>query len=177
MKDIPNYEGKYAVTEDGQVWSYKHKKFLKPNVVGGYHHVSLVDKNNVIKQWRVHRLVAITYIPNPNNCPIINHKDENRKNNHVSNLEWCTHKYNSNYGNCRKNIGANKTVEGKKRSAEAATKARSKAVRCIETGEIFSSASLACRAIGVASNHISACCKGTRNICGGYHWEYVKEVG
>ena len=63
----------------------------------GYKDVMLW-KNNKMKNKRVHRLVAEAFIPNPNLYPIINHKDENRSNNNIENLEWCTAKYNSTYG-------------------------------------------------------------------------------
>ena len=56
-------------------------------------------------KWRIHRLVAETFIPNPDNLPEVNHKDENKLNNEASNLEWCTHKYNSNYGSRPRRIG------------------------------------------------------------------------
>lgn len=77
MRDIPGFEGLYAVTSCGKVWSYKSKKFIKPYRIGnGYLAVKLAGKN-----YRVHRLVAMTYIPNPENLPFVNHKDENKHNN------------------------------------------------------------------------------------------------
>ena len=98
MKDIKNYEGLYAVTSCGKVWSYKRKKFLTPYTVrGGYMQVKLL-KDNEKKQYYVHRLVAEAYIPNPDNLPQVNHKDENKANNCLQNLEWCDAKYNTNYG-------------------------------------------------------------------------------
>lgn len=98
MKDIPNYEGLYAITEDGNVWSYRNNRFIKSFLrKNGYMQVLLV-KDGTKKSWKVHRLVALTYIPNPNNYPEVNHKDENRINNCVDNLEWCPHDYNCNYG-------------------------------------------------------------------------------
>ena len=101
MKDIIGYEGQYAVTEDGKVWSYKTKRFLVTSVHrNGYIKVSLW-KNNKQKTYFMHRLVAEAFIPNPDNLPQVNHKDENKTNNCVSNLEWCTHKYNNNYGSKR----------------------------------------------------------------------------
>lgn len=94
MRDIPGFEGRYAITSCGKVWSHKSKRFIKPYLVGrGYLGVKLNGKN-----YRVHRLVAITYLPNPNNLPQINHKDENKHNNCLNNLEWCDAKYNNNYG-------------------------------------------------------------------------------
>lgn len=97
MKDIKGYEGLYAVTEEGQVWSYRAHKFLKPwACYGNYLQVSL-SKDKVVKKYKVHRLVAEAYIPNPENLTDVNHKDKNRQNNCLSNLEWLSHKDNINY--------------------------------------------------------------------------------
>ena len=97
MKDIKEYEGLYAVTSCGKVWSYRNECFLKPRTVNGYLYVNLC-KNGMIKTYGIHRLVAMAYIPNPENLPQINHKDENKTNNCLQNLEWCSAKYNINYG-------------------------------------------------------------------------------
>lgn len=88
----------YLVYEDGRIWSGKTNKFLKPAYTkAGYASVELFNENGS-RRFLVHRLVATAYIPNPNSFPQINHKDENPKNNHINNLEWCTAKYNMNYG-------------------------------------------------------------------------------
>ena len=98
MKDIKNYEGLYAITPEGEVWSYRNKRFLKPYTNDdGYFQVVLM-KNGERKYCRVHRLVAEAYIPNTDNLPQVNHKDENKTNNCLQNLEWCSAKYNVNYG-------------------------------------------------------------------------------
>ena len=98
MKDVAGYEGLYAVTSCGKVYSYKSKKFLKPKDNGhGYLCVGLW-KNGEKKKYSLHRLVAEAYLPNPENLPMINHKDENKTNNCLQNLEWCDCKYNNNYG-------------------------------------------------------------------------------
>ena len=100
MKDVKGYEGLYAVTSCGKVWSYINEKFLKPGVNNdGYLRVNLY-KNGKYKSYAIHRLVAMAYLPNPENLPEINHKDENKTNNCLQNLEWCDRKYNINYGNC-----------------------------------------------------------------------------
>ena len=98
MKDIVGYEGLYAITPEGEVWSYRRKKFLKPvaNRVG-YFYVNLCINGNHTS-YAIHRLVAEAYIPNPYNLPQINHRDENKANNCLQNLEWCDTKYNINYG-------------------------------------------------------------------------------
>ena len=98
MKDVVGYEGLYAVTSEGEVYSYKSKKFLEPKCEKkGYLIVGLY-KNGNRKYFRVHRLVAEAYIPNPEKLPQVNHKDENKANNCLQNLEWCDCKYNNNYG-------------------------------------------------------------------------------
>lgn len=98
MKDIKNYEGLYAITPEGEVWSYKNKRFLRPQANrDGYLRVGLY-KDGKSKKYSIHRLVAEAYIPNPDNLPQVNHKDENKTNNCLQNLEWCNCKYNNNYG-------------------------------------------------------------------------------
>ena len=97
MKDVVGYEGLYGITSCGKVYSYKRKRFLEPYYSKGYMRVCLC-KDNERKMYYVHRLVAEAYIPNPENLPEINHKDENKTNNCLQNLEWCDHKYNINYG-------------------------------------------------------------------------------
>lgn len=97
LKDIEGYEGKYMISDDGQVWSNHKKGFLKPGESAGYPYVNLC-KDGIRKNYNIHRLVAQAFIPNPNNLPEVNHKDENKQNNCVNNLEWCDAKYNSNYG-------------------------------------------------------------------------------
>lgn len=98
MKDVVGYEGLYAVTSCGKVWSYKRKKFLKPSDNGNGYLFVVLSKDNKRKQYYVHRLVAEAYLPNIENLPQINHKDENKTNNCLQNLEWCDCKYNNNYG-------------------------------------------------------------------------------
>lgn len=95
MKDIPGYEGKYAITEDGKVWSYKNNIFLTPILKKGYYCVYLCDGKSS-KEKKIHRLLALTYIPNPENLPVVDHIDRNRTNNSLSNLRWASFKTNAN---------------------------------------------------------------------------------
>lgn len=95
MKDIPGYEGKYAITEDGKIWSYRSKNFLSPFLCKGYYFVNLCGKNGR-KRESVHRLLALTYIPNPENLPVVDHIDRNRINNSLSNLRWASFETNAN---------------------------------------------------------------------------------
>ena len=104
MRDIKGYEGLYAITSCGKVWSYRKNKFLTFCYSGNsrrpdaqYFRVYLY-KDGKPTPYQVHRLVAEAYIPNPDNLPLVNHKDENKFHNWINNLEWCTYLYNNTYG-------------------------------------------------------------------------------
>lgn len=106
MKDIKGFEGVYGVTSCGKVWSYRSKRFLRPWKAGkGYLEVHL-SKSGEEKKVYIHRLVADAYIPNPENKPQVNHRDEVKTNNCVNNLEWMTNKENNNYGTKRERQSA-----------------------------------------------------------------------
>lgn len=103
-KDIAGYEGKYQVSNRGRVRSLEYHNmrgikrigFLRPTVVGrgiGYLRVALSRKHK-LTSFMIHRLVALAFIENPHNLPQVNHKDGNKHNNNVDNLEWCTNSYN-----------------------------------------------------------------------------------
>lgn len=98
-KPVPNYEGFYEVSNTGKIRSaYRYRRILKPMISNaGYERVDLF-KNKNRKQFSVHRLVAMTFIDNPDQKPFVNHKDENKTNNSVDNLEWVTHVENCHYG-------------------------------------------------------------------------------
>ncbi len=96
-EEYPNY----LVSNYGRVYSQKHKKFLKPyKDKKGYLKFQLY-KDGKYKHVRGHRLVGFAFVPNPENNNVMNHKDECRTNNKWTNLEWCTQKYNANYGNAQ----------------------------------------------------------------------------
>ena len=114
-KPIKGYEGIYEVSSYGRVRSLEHKARHKSRT-GNEFQVTykgrirklytneegrkflVVKRNGKNASLKVHRLVAKAFIPNPDNLPFVNHKDENPSNNHVENLEWCTHEYNVRYG-------------------------------------------------------------------------------
>lgn len=110
-KDIPGYEGYYQVSNYGRVKSLPRwivysdgRKYFYDGVLlkqkhdhGGYCGVELTT-NSELETFKVHRLVAKMFIPNPDNLPEVNHKDENKDNNCVDNLEWCDNYYNNHYG-------------------------------------------------------------------------------
>lgn len=157
MRDIPGYEGEYAVTSCGKVWSYKSKRFLKPAKHNlGYLFICL-SKNGISKQFYIHRLVASAYIKNPNRLNQINHKDENKKNNSVNNLEWCDSKYNNNYGTHNKRVAEK----------------MSKKVICAETGIIYSSAKDVELKLGISHKLVWFACSLKYRKTKGLHFFYL----
>lgn len=151
MKDIKDYEGLYAITSCGKVWSYKSKKFLKAvKGNGGYLRVCLC-KDKIKKTFLIHRLVAEAYIPNPENFTDVDHIDGDKNHNYIGNLQWMTHIDNS-------------------------RKSSNKKIRCIELDKIFESQTAAAEELGLCRPHISQVCNGKRKTCGGLHFEYVEVI-
>ena len=141
MKDIPGFEGLYAITKDGRVWSYPKRWGGK---TGNQHHdgqwlnlnrsserapyctVLLRKSGGVPKTLLVHRLVALTFIPNPGDLPHINHINGNHRDNRIENLEWCTPKENN-----RHNIILGRTQRGEKAHLGKLTQEQVKEIRSL----------------------------------------------
>lgn len=122
-KDIPGYEGLYKVSNTGKIFSVITNRELSViQKKDGYTCISLCDKDHNKKQYRIHQLVAKAFIPNPNNLPMINHKNEIKNDNRVENLEWCTAQYNTSYGTSPKRISDK--MKGVPKSKEAIEKRR-----------------------------------------------------
>lgn len=172
--DIQGYEGLYQVSNFGRVKSLERKifngenyhiskeKILSPGKdKDGYFQVQLY-KEKTVKMRKIHRLVAEAFIPNPNNYPQVNHKDEDKQNNRIDNLEWCDGTYNQNYGTSKIRRG--------------------KPVMCTTTGLMFNTLSEAAKYYGINNkNDIGqACRKERRKYCGvdpstgkKLEWEFI----
>ena len=162
--DICGYEGRYRISSNGNVFSLIYNRLLSPIDFGtGYLNVKL-RKNGSGKFYRIHRLVAQAFIENPNSFLEVNHIDEDKGNNRVDNLEWCSRKYNENYG-----------TKNKKRSI-----AMSKPVVQLTTDGSFVkkySSQLEAERTGVFSGAaISACCHGRYKTHKGYIWKFEREA-
>lgn len=155
-RDIKGYECVYQVSNLGNVrrlvgFRCRNERILKPRKKAkGYLMVHLCD-NGIRKDVSVHRLVAEAFIPNPNNLPEVNHIDEDKTNNRVSNLEWCTRQYNVEYSNAI-------TVNQYTLSGEFVKE-------WVSTNSIE-------RELGYNHGYISKCCTGKRNLAYGFIWRY-----
>ena len=167
--EISGFSG-YYVTTDGRVWGKCKNDFFNPINIVGYSRVYLCKDGKRYRDF-IHRLVAKAFIPNPHNRPVVNHKDENPANNNVDNLEWCTIRYNNNYGT--RTARQAKTQENRKDC--------SKAVVQMDKGgnviEIFPSSKEAWRKTGIRHSHIREVCSGKpkHNTAGGYKWRWATE--
>lgn len=156
-KSVVDYEGLYEVSNRGNIRSL-HKKTKELSIANskrGYRVVSLYKDGNATMK-NVHQLVAQAFIPNPDNKPCINHKDFNRLNNYVENLEWCTYAENNLH-----------SIEEGKRG-----KTVIQLTRDGEFIEQFDSIKRAESHTGIASQNIGKVCKGEREFAGEYKWEY-----
>lgn len=182
-KDIKGFEGKYQVSNLGNVKSLKRKeiKILLPLISKkGYCCVCLYKKCK-FKHAMIHRLVANAFIPNPENKPQINHIDGNKKNNHIKNLEWCTNSENQKHsyqvlGNVRSDELRKKISQTLKGKFINEMGANSKKVLCKETNIIYCSQVEAERKTGISRKCISLCCCRKTKTAGGYHWEYAQTI-
>lgn len=147
---------RYAGGRGGSRRLYKGHILKQYKGHGGYLYVSFGVKGKTVN-LRVHRVVATCFIPNPNNLPEVNHKDNNRTNNAVSNLEWCTSKYNNTY---KKNFG----------TSQAEIQGHHIIAVNLETGKVlyFESQSEAARCLGVNLGSVNNVVKGRLNQAGGY---------
>lgn len=176
-KDIPGLEGRYQASTLGRIKSLSrrvktwnaHKTIpecvLKPAVApNGYLHVRIDGRTK-----DVHRLVAQTFIPNPQNKPQVNHKNENKQDNSVLNLEWCTPKENINFGTCLSRRAKTQRDTG----CQLNNRSTSKPVLCITTGESFPSINEASRVYGLDCSAITKCCKGKIVNTKKTQWRYT----
>ena len=176
-KDIPGYEGRYQVSSFGRVRSldriddenhFRKGQIMKTKLLRGYVRVALRDGKKQ-KEYQVHRLVALAFIPNQDNLPQVNHKDCNPGNNNVDNLEWCDAKYNINYGD--RNEKVSKALSGRKKTWAQ------KPVLCYNLdGNFvcrFESACAAAEVVDRAATNITACLKGKQKTSGGFVWKYA----
>lgn len=171
-------DSNYEVSSTGEVRNIKTGNILKGKYKRGYKYVNL-SYGKIKRTAQIHRLVALLFIPNPNNYPVVNHKDENPTNNSVENLEWCTQSYNLSYGNrTRKEIITKKILK-----SVNAPKTVIQLTKDREVVRVFPSIREASKCTGIPDTHISECCR--RKVCkdskgnlytvksaGGYMWEF-----
>jgi hypothetical protein len=181
----------YAVSNFGRVKSlgngktWKGEHILKQgNSTRGYLQVCLY-KDGKPNMLQVHRLVAMAFIPNPDNLPQVNHKNEDKTDNRVENLEFCDSKYNNNYGTCRKRSaekhkGLKHSEEARKKMSEAHkgvlnTKISKNVVQLTKDGILiasYPSTHEVQRQTGYNHSNICDCCNGKRKSAYGYIWRY-----
>ena len=175
FKSITGYEGLYEVSNFGEVRSlnYKHTgqmRVMKPGKDGcGYLYVGLM-KDSKRKFYTVHRLVATAFIENPYNLPEVNHIDEDKTNNVVSNLEWCTRTYNNNYGTRIERVSVVLRNEPKRSKKVLQLTLDGKLVKEWESTQ-------ECGRNGFCQSVVAACCRNEYgkqgNVYKGYRWVYV----
>lgn len=161
-KGIAGYDGLYQVSNFGRVKSLPrsghHRKdiILKPTVrENGYKTVYLYSLSGKKTQILVHRLVSTAFLPNPDNKECVNHKNGNKSDNRVENLEWAT------------------TSENMLHAAYCLGRYNKRKIMCVETSEVYLSIREAGRKTGVDSTNIIAAAKGRMKTAGGVHWKYV----
>ena len=167
---VAGYDGLYEVSNLGNVKSLRSGKLLKQaSNKDGYKMVSLT-KNGKSRGFSVHRLVALTFIPNSQGLPEVNHKDENPSNNCADNLEWCTRKYNLNYGGYRERMSKTQKEIGTHNKSVSAYDKDGKFVKS------YDSITKAEDELGIGNNCISQCLRGKQKTAGGYIWKYNKKL-
>ena len=193
-RDIKGYEGKYQISNTGNVkslertvWNGRGYRIVPEKILEGYDngegylYVTLW-KDGKDKKYRINRLVAQAFLENPNSLPEVNHKDEDKTNNRVENLEWCDRLYNLTYNGRAKKAGKKvaEKLKGRKQTEEHIKKRAEKLSKPVfsvdkESGLImwWQSAYEAERQLGISQSNICACCIGKRKSAGGFYWHYA----
>ena len=186
--DIPKYEGLYQITKSGLVWSCQRvveRNNGKPNIIRGklldiqvdnnnYCSVSLTDIHHNTKRYLLHRLVAQTFIPNPENKLEVNHIDGNKLNNCVDNLEWVT-RYENQYHAVTNGLSSVWTSAHGKKMSNAALQVNNKPILCVTTGEIFANRKIACESLGLGHDAVYISIKDNRPYKG-YMFKEITNV-
>lgn len=183
-KDIKGFEGYYQVSNlgrvksldrtityvNGKVVNLKGKIISTFKMLNGYLTVNLRKNNKLYKKY-IHRLVASAFIKNEYNYPCINHKDETRDNNVAENLEWCTYKYNNNYGSC---------IEKRKKNTDYKNRKKNfKNIKCVYQYDIegnlikkYKSANEVFNILGYSEDGVRKCCNNVSKTYKGFVWQY-----
>ena len=153
--DIPHYEGRYQVSNKGRIFSLLSNKVLAVRQdEDGYMRVSLNTVEGKRKTERIHRLVALAFVPNPENKTEVNHINCIRNDNRAENLEWVTHAENNAY------------------TSKCGNKSNKK-IKCIETGEIFNTSTEAAKVNGGDSGNIRTAARNPKRSVNGFHYIYI----
>ena len=187
-KDIPGYEGEYQASNLGRIKSLKFgkEKILRPGKDTDNYLCVCLSKDGKQKTYRIHRIVAETFIDKIEEKNFVDHIDSNKQNNNVNNLRWCTQKENCNFELCKKHHS--ESQKGEKNSMYGKTGAwkgktgklhhKSKTVLCLELNKIYGSTMEAERETGINHSNIGMCCNGKLQSAGKLngeklHWRYL----
>lgn len=180
-RDIIGYEGKYQVSNLGRARSLDRwarvcgngRRLVKGRIMSigkypnGYSTINFTDGKGKVVSKLVHRLVAQAFLPNPDNLPEVNHKDEDITNNRVDNLEWCTSKYNANYGTRNQ-----RCYESNRKHFKTVYQIDKDCGMIIRWWDSIRNAA---RSLGICEEQITRVCKGRNITAGGFIWRYADE--
>lgn len=166
-KDITYLGNEYKLSSQGILIDKRTGEVKKDFDNGNGYRIFAIWKNNVQHNVLVHRLVAEHFLPNPHNLPEVNHKDEDKLNNCVDNLEWCTKEYNQSYGTRLQRI----------KESNLNTSKNKKKILCVETGIVYRGVRDASRSLGKSTHsNIGKACRDSNKTAYGFHWAFVEEV-
>lgn len=179
-KDIEGYEGYYQVSNLGNVRSLNYRHHggvhnLKQSVLPEGYLFVILWKNKATKMFYVHRLVGQAFLDNPHKYPEVNHIDENKQNNSVKNLEWCSSQYNTNYSRLKHPERYVTTMNGKrtKKVTKYSLRPVKQQTRDGMLIKQWNNISEIVRELNVCHSAIAECCKGIRKTAYGFKWEFA----